>query len=283
MDLEPITRLTRDLKWASVTLSDDEARFLVDTYYTMQENRIRADGQIRSITQSDTAEPHSVLDWYSHQAGTMEKQVARALDAYSAGNPLGQWARRNVGVGPVIAAGLLANIRFERGGQRIQTASALWKYAGMDPTSKWEKGQKRPWNAKLKVICAFKLGESFVKTASRDNAFYGPLYQQRKAIETERNANGEFADQAERILQERKIGKTTDAYKAYSTGRLPKAHIHRRAVRWAVKMFLSHYHQVGYFMEFGEKPPKPYVFSVQGHADIIHPPFWEEIIAGKID
>ena len=41
-DLDPITRLTRDLRAAARTLSEDEARFLVDAYYAMQRDRIRA-------------------------------------------------------------------------------------------------------------------------------------------------------------------------------------------------------------------------------------------------
>ena len=44
--LTPILKLTRDLKNASVTLGDDEARFLVDAYYQMQANRITAAQQL---------------------------------------------------------------------------------------------------------------------------------------------------------------------------------------------------------------------------------------------
>lgn len=51
-ELEPIQRLTKDIKQASYVLSDDEARFLVDSYYTMQDNRIRSAAQIRSMNES---------------------------------------------------------------------------------------------------------------------------------------------------------------------------------------------------------------------------------------
>ena len=43
-----IFRLTRDLKNAARTLSDAEARFLVDAYYMMQRDRIRASNQTDS-------------------------------------------------------------------------------------------------------------------------------------------------------------------------------------------------------------------------------------------
>lgn len=53
--LDPIKKLTKDIKQASITLSKDEARFLVDSYYQMQDNRIRSSGQIRSMDK--TGEP----------------------------------------------------------------------------------------------------------------------------------------------------------------------------------------------------------------------------------
>ena len=57
------------------------------------------------------------------------------------------------------------------------------------------------------------------------------------------------------------------AYGHYSDGRLPPPdHIHSRAKRYAVKLFLSHYHEIGYTLEFGIEPPNPYPIGVLGHA-----------------
>ena len=39
--LDPLVRLSRDLKRAAIELGDDEARYLVDYYYTWQEARKR--------------------------------------------------------------------------------------------------------------------------------------------------------------------------------------------------------------------------------------------------
>lgn len=47
---------------------------------------------------------------------------------------------------------------------------------------------------------------------------------------------------------------------------------HSRAKRWAVKLFLAHYHHVAWSLATGTPPPKPYVISVLGHADFIAPP-----------
>ena len=250
----PVRKLDRDMGQAANTLTATEARYLVDSYYGMQEGRIRANNQIRALTAS--GEPHESIAWLSTESRVLEESVKRALDAYSASHPVGSRMRTVVGVGPVISAGLLAHIDITR----APTAGAIWRYAGLDPTSEWKKGQKRPHNASLKTLC-WKLGESFVKVCNHKDAVYGKLYQERKEVELAKNEAGAFADQAAAKLEKFNIGKTTDAYKAYSVGKLPPAHIHARAKRVAVKMFLSHLHQVWHEVEFGKTAPVPYVFE----------------------
>ena len=250
----PVRKLDRDMGEAANTLTATEARYLVDSYYGMQEGRIRANNQIRALTAS--GEPHESIAWLSTKSRVLEESVKRALDAYSASHPVGSRMRTVVGVGPVISAGLLAHIDITR----APTAGAIWRYAGLDPTSEWKKGQKRPHNASLKTLC-WKLGESFVKVCNHKDAVYGKLYQERKEVELAKNEAGAFADQAAAKLEKFNIGKTTDAYKAYSVGKLPPAHIHARAKRVAVKMFLSHLHQVWHEVEFGKTAPVPYVFE----------------------
>lgn len=267
--LEPVTRLSRDLRAAATTLSPDEARFLVDAYYQMQENRIRSGHQSRTL--SEAGEPHSVLAWLFEQDGTLEKQVAGALERYAKAQPIGEWAMSIVGIGPVITAGLLAHIDI----RKAPTVGHIWRYAGLDPSVKWGKGEKRPWNASLKRLC-FLIGESFVKVQANERDVYGKVYAARKELEIERNEAGAFSDQAERSLAEKKFGAGTDARKHYEAGRLPPARIHMRAKRYAVKLFLAHLHHVWYWHEVGEAPPKPYVLSHLGHGHFIAPPNWVE-------
>ena len=263
--LEPLARLTRDEANAAITLTPHEARFLVDTYYQMQENRIRAQGQLRSMARSD--EPHDTLLWLETQNTLLEKQIARALDKYSASMALGQWARSIVGIGPIISAGLLAHIDLAK----CETAGAIWKFAGLAPGVKWGKGEKRPWNARLKTLC-WKIGESFVKSQGNAESQYGPVYVSRKALEIERNEQGAFAAQAEQVLAEKRIGKATPTYASYAAGKLPPAHIHARARRYAVKLFLAHYFEVGYFLLHNRKAPKPYALTHLEHVHYAEPP-----------
>jgi len=323
---EGARRLSRDLRSASITLSEREARFLVDAYYAMQRDRIRAGHQTRTLTES--AEPHDVLLWLENQRDTLERQVARALDAYSGSLQIGQWARSQVGIGPIISAGLACHIDI----RQAPTVGHIWRFAGLDPTNKWlgrksaetivddiwkqAKGEEAallvakainvrlelflkrlqdrktgevkitkqtltaaaarlPWNASLKRLC-FIIGESFVKVSGNPDAHYGRAYSVRKQRETEKNANGDYADQAAQALREKRWGDDTLAKKHYENGMLPPARIHMRAKRWATKLFLAHYHHVLYEITFGTQPPLPYIMAKDPllHTTFIGPPNW---------
>ncbi len=330
--LEPImTLLRKDLREAALNLSPHDIRFLVDTYYQIQDYRCQAANQTRS--QLDSGEPNAFIRWIYKTQFDIEKRIKAVLDYYTDNNPLGNWAKSIVGIGPVIAAGLLAHMD----AARTPTAGGIWRFAGLDPSIEWlgkERARelveevlgrtagpvseeeiaavaaaagrkpegilrlwpaspdgepkprtaqnliaalaKRPWNAKLKVLC-WKIGESFVKTSNKPESFYGRLYRERKEYETRKNEAGEYAEQAARILKTKKIGRDTVAYSYYAKGMLPPGHIHARAKRWAVKLFLSHYHEAAYFLEHGVLPPNPYPLVHLGHVHYIAPPNMELI------
>jgi len=294
---DPVSKLTADIKKAAITLTDKEARFLVDGYYSLQGYRVASGNQIIALRKSN--EPNAVLRWFNENAETLEMQMRRALDAYSETKVVGRWSKSICGIGPVISAGLLAHIdmypwrcqvakldpkedacsekkpheKMGCGKQPIATAGQIWRFAGLDPTDVWNKGEKRPWNAALKTLC-WKLGESFVKVHNNPNDFYGKLYTARKEWETEKNKRKEYAHLAADKLAKFKIGKKTEAYKAYIEGFLPDGRIHERAKRYAVKIFLSHWFTVAYESTFNKPAPTPYVIAYQGHTHMIQVPNW---------
>jgi hypothetical protein len=202
------------------------------------------------------------------------------------------------GIGPIIAAGLCAHINMEphvcaeaKAGKikigckpespcgpqckrhAIQTAGHIYTFAGLNPDSKWEKGTKRPWNAGLKVL-VWKIGESFVKVKGNPVSVYGKLYDVRKAYEQEKNERGDYAEQAAAILKARP---THEQRAIYKQGKLPPGHIHSRAKRYAVKIFLSHWFEQAYRLRWGKVPPAPFPIAQLGHAHPIEPevPFTE--------
>jgi hypothetical protein len=258
VELEPLKRLTRDLKNASVRLTTKEARYLVDLYYQMQANRIVAGNQTKALEK--TQEPHETIVWVAGQANILENEIKKALDVYSASLPMGQWARSIVGIGPVIAAGLLAHIDVTK----VKSAAGIWRFAGLDPTVVWKKKQKRPWNASLKLLC-FKIGDSFIKQQNHPDDIYGHLYAIRRAKENDKNENGLLKSEADRMLATKTWDKKTVSYGKYVNGELPDAQLLRRSARWAVKVFLSHYYEVAYHYEHGQFPARPFAFDILGH------------------
>ena len=264
-----VERMSREIASSAAELSADEARYLVDAYYIMQEDRKRANNQVYAVTNASDKQhvvsENRVIQWLATQAETVEAQIKRALDKYTVKHQMGSWMREIVGIGPVISAGLLAHINIEK----APTVGHIWRFAGLDPTVKWEKGQRRPWNAGLKTLC-WKAGQSFMKLSGREDCYYGRIYRERKAFEIARNERGENAELA--AVLAKKVGKATEAIKHLSEGRLPPGQIDARARRYAVKLFLSHMHGEWYRRHYGTEPPLPYPIAILGHAHMIEAP-----------
>jgi hypothetical protein len=202
--LVPINRMSRDIRRAALTLGESEVRHLVDSYYTIQEDRKRSNAQLRSLVEG--GEPNQVINWLSLQSGTLEKQIRSALDVYTQGHIMGSWMRGIVGIGPVISAGLLAHIymgvwcgichghnpemckrrqadkKFKLTPHDWQpeesnpTVGHMWAFAGWaaDGQKAWEKGTKRPFNDKFRVLC-WKAGQSFMKLHNHPDCYYGQI------------------------------------------------------------------------------------------------------------
>jgi len=259
-DLNPVERLKRDVRKAAITLKTRQVRFLVDEYYAFQEDRMRAEGRIRAMEES--GEPHEIITWVEKQASIFEQQLKGVLDKYSSGHHVGQWMKSQYGVGPVIAAGFLSNIDIEI----AITAGKIWAYCGLvKGRDQRIRGQKLQYNPSMKRLCWI-LGESFKKQSKKEGAYYGHGYQARKKYEIKKNEAGDYADQAKWALDNKDFSRDTVAKQWYLQGKLPPAHIDRRACRWAVKLFLAHLHEVWYEYHHGIKPPAPYAIAILGHA-----------------
>ncbi|MBP8282879.1 MAG: hypothetical protein KAX46_03045 [Chromatiaceae bacterium] len=302
--ITPVFKLNRDitqaLKQSGGGITDNEARFLVDIFYTMQDQRVRANNQVKGLDRDadksgNDAEPHDALDWTLTQFKTLELQIEKLLTIYVSTHPMAWFFEQTVGIGGILAAGLLAHIDI----RKAPTAGHIWNFAGLNPDITWEKKTRRPWNADLKKI-AWKIGDSFVKQSSHPRDFYGQIYRQRKVYEWDRNINGAMAEQATHYLNAKKYGTDTDARAWYSgacspdlarasleAGKtptaaackaaegvpmLPPAQIDMRARRYAVKLFLSHLQQRWWETEFHAPPPKPFAIGILGHAHVIDPP-----------
>ena len=264
-ELQPvIKRLNKDLRKAAKELPDREALVLVNSYYQAQFERIRTDARIRML---DVDESNLVLKFYSDQAKILEEYARIALDVYSLNHPVGQWLRAQKGIGPVLASAHLAYIDIER----APYAGHVWSFAGLTPSGKRTRGQKANYSPKYKKIC-WLTGESFVKVSGYEDAFYGQLYKEFRALEDKNNDNGKYAELAKQMLAEKNFGDDTTAKAEYLKDRLPKAHLYARAKLRTVKVFLSHLHYKLYMHKYGVAPAMPYAIDILGHHDYIAPP-----------
>jgi hypothetical protein len=166
------------------------------------------------------------------------------------------------GIGPVIASGFFSEINIHR----AHVAASIWRYAGLDPTVKWEKGQTRPYNSYVKRM-AYYTEESFVKQGN----FYRMIYDDRYAYMSRRNDDGHYADMAKFYFERFKWGPETEPAKEAMKGRLAKSAIHALSKRYAVKLFLAHFYQI--YREAENLPvARPYAIEHLGHAHVIYPP-----------
>jgi len=261
-------RLGKDLRQAALTLTPAETRYLVDRYYQSQENRKRAAAQLRAA--SADAEPNAFLAWDTEMTKRQEANIRSALAITAPRTVPGRWCLSILGIGPVITAGLLAHFDITK----APTPGHFWSFAGLNPTVVWEKSQKRPWNASLKVLC-WKVGDSFVKISNRPNdTLYGQLYRKAKARVLAKDADGGYATLAEQTLAAKKF-KDKAVRARYESGHLPDGRLDLGARRQAVKIFLAHLHHVMYETHYGKPPALPYILAHDPrHTHYIPPPHW---------
>jgi hypothetical protein len=236
----------------------------VELYYDAQKLRIIHANKER------TEGPGELVSWFAYWLELGEKVIQSKLKGWVEGpesSAEAKWSYSQIGIGPVIASGLAAHIDIEK----AQSISAVWKFSGQAPGfDRKQKGTKLPYNARLKTLC-WKLGESFVKVSGKEGATYGQLYAQFKLEEIARNETGKYKDAAARELASKKF-KAEDSVtkKRLLAGMLSDAHLHSRAKRRAVKIFLSHYWTMGRQAR-GLPIRDPYSKGIQGHDGIIEP------------
>lgn len=396
--LTDIQKLSREQKIIAGNCTRDEARFLVDSYYQVQQHRIAVGGQLRSIQQGKSSKglkpnevPHAeVLQWLFNNSMGLENEIKKCLDSYTDIDPVGRWCKSVLGIGPVLAAGLISyfditrapsvahfysyaglndqnnpwlgkekatalvdkyctpgkngctEYEFDKVLERVKaevsndpalnddmkefiksknsksttkiihpkwitsiikevcdkhlktelsdeemilifndscharSLSSIRKMALDEEKQKYSKEKlkaelaKPPYNRDLKKLL-FLLGESFVKVSGNPKSLYGQLFVERKAYENVNNEKGLYKEQAEQILKTKKFNKKTDAYKWYSQGMLPPGHIHARAKRKAVQIFVSHLFNEMYINQYNNEPPRHYVEVYMEHVDMIEP------------
>lgn len=266
-------------------LSVGEVRHLMDIFTQTQKRRVAL--QLYANAKGPTP---VVLDMIE-RLQSLEKVAVRYANRALRGDPTYEWLRGIKGVGPTLAALVMAYVH----PSKFPSPAAMWAYLGLSPNKGRDTGD---WNydRRGKTI-AFKLAISQIMVEGD----YRPWYDKRKAYEWEKNFRGENAKVA--LARAKEYGKDTEAYlwasgaldpakvrefladpKPFTPGRLgglmaepgkgvpmiPPAHVEARARRWLAKLMLDHLWQVHYYYTTGQVWV-PYVIAHKGHVDRIDP------------
>ena len=288
VDDKVITRMSRDMRRLAAGLSKRDVRILVGYYYQLQRHRIALGNQTR--TAYEHGKPNNLVQFFYAQTHELEKLVPPIMKLFLKEYRVGKWLLDVYGIGPVLGAGLVAWLDV----RKAKTVGGFWRFCGLDPTIEWDESQhayvsngqklssKRPWCAEAKRLC-YLVGESFVKFSGRDECFYGHVYRQRKELETAWNEAGMYKEYAAKMLAKFNWRKDTESRKCYEQGKLPKAQIHARARRYAVKLFISHLFEAMWWDAYETDPPKPDVFRIEPgkHTHYIPPPHDYRAYDGK--
>ena len=88
-----------------------EARTLIDLYYGIQDYRKAIDNQRRAMDQgADTGITHEALDFIAPQIEAIENNARAWLEAYINSHVMWPWFAAVDGIGPILAAGLVAHL-----------------------------------------------------------------------------------------------------------------------------------------------------------------------------
>lgn len=251
------------------------ARYLVQSFYSLQKRRIAAERQAAIL--AERGDPHALVSWLERQSEVLEKNIYDVMDYYTLheGGWTGAWLRSIKGIGPVTAGSMLGFIDIEN----ATVAGKIWSYAGLAVGQGHVRGVQSNFNPVFKTIC-WKVSMSFVYQGDHEENFYGRAIKERKAKEVALNEAGHFAEAAAENL---KKNIKSERYKGtLESGKLSAGHLQARAMRWGVKLFLSHVHEVMYFERHGILPPMPFAISQLGHVDYIYP--WNaSVVPGLVD
>ena len=243
-------------------LTEAEVRLVVSNYYASQDARKRVDMQLRHLGDKAIPENFKLLNHFGVGSTELERTFFRSMERFAETRPVGRWILAQHGIGPVIAAGMIGHLDIEK----APTVSHFWRFSELDPSMKWEKKQKRPYNAAMKQLC-YHLGECIKRTYKAEDSFYGQFYSKRKGLLVSRNDAGYNAERAKTFRTN-----SAEVKKLLAQGKLPAGNLDRQACNYVAKIFLSHLHAVMFWDKYHKAPPRPYGIAILEHAHEIKIP-----------
>lgn len=192
------------------------------------------------------------------QFAKLEEKLDGLIASEVVKHPAWPWLSRVKGIGKENIAKVVGQIDIHK----APYVSCLYRYAGYD-VDKEGKGRKRQkmeegFNGTLRTMC-YRVGESLMKARGAYYQFYLKAKEQEVA---------KLTAQGYKIVPSRSLP-SRNGKKYEPPGMISEGHVHMRALRKMIKLFLSHLWQVWREAE-GLPAPKPYPIS-----KLMHPHYYD--------
>jgi hypothetical protein len=277
-------------------------RMYIETYYDIQKVRIIEGNRIEDLvrrnvlSKTDADELHHMTE---KRLSATEKDISKAVTVIVDRDPIWQeWLSEVNGIGHTLAGGLMAYIGDI---SRFANISKLWAYAGLSVVQRCSECQKRLFTDELRKKDWIKhtfdrlkaINERSTKKEKKSDDdlmkkaedMTCDCFKPTPVMERDRRRAGELSDFNPRLKTHAwKIGESFvknkgayramyDRFKAEEKAKNPDltdGHIHARAKRKTVKLFLSHYWLIAR-KQAGLDTRSPYAIDHLEHQHFIGP------------
>lgn len=149
----------------------NDLRWQVDLYYQLQKIRIALGNRVDAIVRgADEGDAELLRRWYNSFV-QLEEQVEAEIRKTASTHPVYKWLTSIKGVGPTLAAKLIALVGPDEAMAKRDTPSKLWAFAGLAPGQRLVKGQKASYNRRLKSLL-YVIGTSILKARGPVSQYY---------------------------------------------------------------------------------------------------------------
>lgn len=266
-DLANAEALRRDAKIAAEKMSGREVAYITSLYLMFLKNRVAAQGRIRTLPH----DPNFALSYIMNIFEQNEEESRQILTAYTDAHPIAKEMKKIKGIGSIISAGYVSHVNMDR----VVYFGQVLSYGGYCPNKVWKKGEKRPYNMDFRSVLIH-AGRSFLFSSGYPDSYFGAHYRINRQVITDRNETGYYKPMAKAKLEKFNYRKETAAYKAYTEGKLPPAHIVALARFKCVSLFVGIVHD--YWSRQLGRSVIPYPFAYLGH-EILNYKTLEEVFA----
>ncbi len=123
--------LRKDIRLKAAKLSRNQARHIVNLYYSIQKLRKATASQAKAMEEAEAK--NELITFLYKNFNKVERQIKTSLDIYTDQHIPSRWAKTINGIGPIISGCLHANIDVTK----AKYAGQVHSFAGKSPSQVW--------------------------------------------------------------------------------------------------------------------------------------------------